>query len=138
MNNLSVDDLHLIRFEKFADERGGLVALTSNRNIPFQIARVFYTFQTLGETVRGSHAHKTCQQILICISGSLVVEVDDGIDKREFLLAEPNIGLLVPALIWSSQKKYSPEAVCLVLASEIYDPLEYIHEYAEYLQYRRT
>jgi dTDP-4-dehydrorhamnose 3,5-epimerase-like enzyme len=90
-------------------------------------------FDVPGKDVRGEHAHRRCQQFLVCIRGSVTVVVDDGTASEEVQLREPDHGLLVPALVWAVQFKYSADAVLLVFASDHYDPADYIRDYEEFL-----
>jgi len=124
---------NLNTLKNFADDRGSLVAITGGIEIPFEIARVFYTFKNAPDTQRGAHAHRSCFQFLICLSGSMEVVLNDGATERSILLTTPDKGLLIPPLVWSYQQKYTSDAVCLVLASEVYSTSEYIYDYEEFL-----
>jgi dTDP-4-dehydrorhamnose 3,5-epimerase-like enzyme len=125
--------LHLDTLKNFSDDRGSLVAITGGSEIPFKIARVFYTFKNAPDIQRGAHAHRSCFQFLVCLSGSMEVIVNDGATERIIHLSTPDKGLLIPPLVWSYQQKYTSDAVCLVLASEVYSKSEYIYDYKEFL-----
>lgn len=125
--------LHLDTLKNFSDDRGSLVAITGGIEIPFEIARVFYTFKNAPDIQRGAHAHRSCFQFLVCLSGSMEVIVNDGANERSIHLSTPDKGILIPPLVWSYQQKYSRDAVCLVLASEVYSKSEYIYDYKEFL-----
>lgn len=122
----------LIDFHIFGDERGSLVSLESNKNIPFDIKRVYYIFGTKNDVVRGKHAHKNLQQILIAVSGSCKVLVDNKKEKQIFDLDNPAKGLYIKNNIWREMFEFSNDCVLLVLASEIYNKEDYIYNYEEY------
>lgn len=122
-------------FQQHGDERGQLVALEGLKNIPFQIKRVYYMYDT-GENVRrGYHAHKSLKQILVCIHGSCKILLDDGLEKEIVLLNNPCDGLYVSNVMWREMFEFSPDAVLMVLASEYYDESDYIRNYDEFLRY---
>jgi len=122
-------------FKINGDSRGFLIALESGRDIPFEIKRVYYIFDTKEGVVRGKHAHKTLQQVLICVSGSCTIVLDDGKEQSEVLLNKPIIGLYVGPNIWHEMKNFSPDAVLLVLASDWYSEKDYLRNYSEFLAY---
>ena len=122
----------LIDFHIFGDERGSLVSLEANKNIPFDIKRVYYIFDTKNDIVRGKHAHKNLQQILIAISGSCKVLVDNKKEKQIFGLSNPAKGLYIENNVWREMFEFSKDCVLLVLASEIYNKEDYIFNYEEY------
>ena len=114
------------------DLRGSLMA-TEFSQLPFAPARLFTVFAVQGEHIRGSHAHRTCHQFLVCAAGTLSCVVDDGETREEILLDHPGVGLYLPPMIWGTQYKYSGDAVLLVLASHAYDAADYIRDYDEFL-----
>jgi UDP-2-acetamido-3-amino-2,3-dideoxy-glucuronate N-acetyltransferase len=114
------------------DMRGRLSVGEFDRSIPFAPKRYFLVFDVPSREIRGEHAHRTCQQFLVCVKGSCMVVVDDGKRRREFLLDSPNLGVYLPAMIWGTQYKYTSDAVLLVFASEYYDPDDYIRDYNEF------
>jgi acetyltransferase-like isoleucine patch superfamily enzyme/dTDP-4-dehydrorhamnose 3,5-epimerase-like enzyme len=111
------------------DLRGNLSAAEVGTHLPFTPKRYFIVFDVPGKDVRGEHAHRRCAQFLVCVRGSVNVVVDDGKASEEIVLNEPNVGLHVPPLVWAIQYKYSPDALLLVLASDPYDPDDYIRDY---------
>ena len=115
------------------DIRGSLAAAEVGREIPFQPVRWFVVFDVPSVETRGQHAHRSCDQLLVSVSGSLRVVADDGDEREEFLLDRPTLGLYVPAMTWAVQYGYSADAALLVLASEPYDPADYIRDYATFL-----
>lgn len=129
----SVYGVTLHRLPNVLDLRGNLTAGEFGRSIPFEAKRYFLVFGVPNAEVRGEHAHRTCHQFLICAHGSLSVVVDDGVQREEFVLDAPSIGIYLPPLTWGVQYKYSPGAVLLVFASEFYDTNEYIRDYGEFL-----
>lgn len=125
----------MLTFNIKGDSRGSLIALEANKDIPFEIKRVYYIFDTKEGVVRGHHAHKTLEQVLICVSGSCIIVLDDGKERSEVLLDKPNIGLYVGPNMWREMKDFTPDAVLLVLASDWYDEADYIRNYSEFLAY---
>ena len=120
-------------FQPHGDDRGQLVALEEHRDIPFEVKRVYYMYDT-GEGVRrGYHAHRKLEQILICIHGSCTIMLDNGFEKKEVPLERPYEGLYVGPGMWREMHSFSPDAVLLVLASELYDESDYIRDYGEFL-----
>ncbi|MBQ9608465.1 MAG: WxcM-like domain-containing protein [Lachnospiraceae bacterium] len=123
------------QFQIHGDDRGQLVALEEMRDIPFEIKRVYYMYDT-GEGVRrGFHAHKCLEQILICIHGTCKILLDDGDEKVEVLLDKPYEGLYISNAIWREMFDFSPDAVLMVLASEYYDESDYIRNYKDFRKY---
>ncbi len=123
------------QFQIHGDDRGQLVALEEMKDIPFEIKRVYYMYDT-GEGVRrGFHAHKKLEQILICIHGSCKILLDNGVEKEEVLLDKPFEGLYIANDTWREMFDFSPDAVLMVLASEYYDEADYIRDYDEFLKY---
>jgi dTDP-4-dehydrorhamnose 3,5-epimerase-like enzyme len=121
------------RLTRAADLRGSLTAMNF-RDLPFTPMRIFTVFDVPSESIRGSHAHRTCELFLVCLSGDLNCVIDDGTQRDEVRLAEPDRGLHLPPLVWGTQYKYSRDAVLLVLASHPYDPDDYIRDYDEFLE----
>lgn len=122
-------------FKIHGDARGKLVAIEEFKDIPFDVKRVYYIYDTLEDVVRGHHAHKSLQQILICVHGSCKIKLDDGKEQEIVLLDKPNEGLYVSNVMWREMFDFSPDAVLLVLASELYDEADYIRNYEEFLAY---
>jgi UDP-2-acetamido-3-amino-2,3-dideoxy-glucuronate N-acetyltransferase len=123
--------LHTLPYIK--DIRGDLCVGEFERNVPFQPKRYFVVHNVPTEETRGQHAHRKCEQFLVCIRGRCAVVVDDGDNRREILLGEPSLGVYMPPMIWGIQYKFSPDAMLLVLASDYYDPLDYIRAYQDFL-----
>jgi dTDP-4-dehydrorhamnose 3,5-epimerase-like enzyme len=119
----------LLDFHIFGDERGSLISLESNKNIPFEIKRVYYIFDTKNDVARGKHAHKNLQQILVAVSGSCKVLVDNKKDKKTYELNNPSKGLLIENNVWREMFEFSSDCVLMVLASDYYNKDDYIFEY---------
>lgn len=122
-------------FQPHGDDRGQLVALEEFKDIPFRIKRVYYMYDTGEGVVRGHHAHKSLQQILICIHGSCKIRLDNGRETKVVPLEKPYEGLYVSNIMWREMFDFSPDAVLMVLASELYDEADYIRDYDEFLDY---
>lgn len=122
-------------FQPHGDDRGQLVALEEFKDIPFKIKRVYYLYETKENVTRGYHAHKSLQQILICVHGSCKIRLDNGREKKIVLLDNPTEGLYVSNAMWREMFDFSPDAVLMVLASELYDEADYIRDYEEFLAY---
>ncbi len=125
----------IINFQKHGDDRGMLIALEENKEIPFQIKRVYYMYDTLKDVRRGFHAHKKLRQILICTSGSCKIHLDNGKETAEVLLDKPWQGLFIESDMWREMYDFSPDAVLMVLASEVYDESDYIRNYDEFIKF---
>lgn len=122
-------------FQPHGDERGQLVALEEFKDIPFEIKRVYYMYDTLPNVTRGYHAHKNLKQILICIHGSCKIRLDNGKEKKVVPLEKPYEGVYVDNNMWREMYDFSEDAVLLVLASELYDENDYIRDYDEFLKF---
>jgi UDP-2-acetamido-3-amino-2,3-dideoxy-glucuronate N-acetyltransferase len=133
-----VSGVRLIKLTKAADMRGSLIAGQAGEGIPFDPRRFFVVYDVPGSRVRGEHAHRQCSQFLVCLRGGVSVMVDDGEERDEFRLDRPEIGLLVPPMVWATQFRHTPDAVLLVLASHGYSPDDYIRNYESFLQSRKN
>jgi UDP-2-acetamido-3-amino-2,3-dideoxy-glucuronate N-acetyltransferase len=129
----STSGVKVIAFTQVIDLRGNLSAI-EKKDIPFTPKRFFWVYDVPNKEIRGEHAHKTQEQFLVCVKGSVMVLVDDGHNRDEFLLDKPNLGLYIPPMLWAAEYKYSPDAVLLVFASDVYDPDDYIRNYDEFLR----
>lgn len=122
-------------FQPHGDDRGQLIALEEIKDIPFEIKRVYYMYDTTDGVVRGKHAHKQLEQILICIHGSCKVRLDNGFEKKVVLLEKPYEGLYVTNCLWREMFDFSSDAVLMVLASDFYKESDYIRDYDEFLKF---
>ena len=127
-------EVKMYQFPPHGDDRGQLVAIEETKDLPFNIKRVYYIYDTLPDVRRGFHAHKNLQQILLCVSGSCKIHLDDGTDTAEVLLNNPNEGLYIANNMWREMYDFSAGAVLLVLASEYYDEADYIRNYADFMK----
>lgn len=125
--------IKLIDFPMLGDERGSLVALEGNKNIPFDIKRVYYIYGTQEGVSRGFHAHKELKQVAICLNGRCRFVMDDGVDKSEVILDSPSQGLLIDVMQWHEMHDFSKDCVLMVLADQVYDESDYIRDYGDFL-----
>lgn len=123
------------QFQQHGDHRGQLVSLEEFNDIPFEIKRVYYMYDTKDGVVRGHHAHKTLEQILVCIHGSCKILLDNGKEKKIVFLEKPYEGLYVPNTMWREMYDFSADAVLMCLASEVYHEEDYIRDYEEFLKF---
>lgn len=128
-------NINELKFQPHGDERGQLIAIEQLKDIPFEIKRVYYMYDTTEGVTRGYHAHKNLQQVLICVHGSCKIRLDNGTEKEVVTLDKPNEGLYVSNNMWREMFDFSPDAVLLVLASELYDESDYIRDYNEFLAF---
>lgn len=135
MNNSTVNECRLMDIRRYSDTRGYLSVIENDLDIPFDIKRIYYLYM-VPEVARGAHAHKKLRQLLIATSGSVEVIMDDGKEKKSFLLDKPWKGLLIPSGLWRDLENFSHDAVLLCLASEKYDEKDYIRDYTEFLKYK--
>lgn len=134
MQNNIID---LINFDNNKNQMGSLVSLESQKNLPFQLKRIYYLHGLDPTGHRGKHAHYKLQQIAVCISGSCTFLLDDGIIAEEVALNNPNQGLCLHPMIWHEMYDFSRDCCILVLASDYYDEADYIRDYDVFLQYVR-
>lgn len=123
-------------FPMYGDERGQLVVLEELKDIPFKIKRVYYIYNIPEESVRGCHAHKSLEQILICIRGNCKIRLNNGTEEKIILLEKPYEGLYISSLIWREVFDFFPDTIVMVLASELYNEQDYIRNYDEFLRFK--
>ena len=123
-----------IELPNLGDHRGSLVVAEANRNIPFSIQRLYYIFAAQPDVPRGFHAHKELQQIAFCIQGSCKILMNNGKEKQEVLIGQPNKGLFIPPMVWHEMHDFSEDCILLVLASDHYDESDYIRNYDQFLE----
>lgn len=133
---LAVPGVTLERRPVIRDLRGNLTAREIGQGLPFVPRRYFIVHDVPSKEVRGEHAHRRCHQVLVCISGSVAVVVDDGLRRQEVVLDSPELALHVPPMIWCVQYKYSADAALMVLASDPYDADDYVRDYETFLRER--
>ncbi len=127
-----LNDIQFINFPVIEDTRGNL-AFIQNDILPFEFKRIYYLFDVPSTAFRGGHSHINQYEILIALSGSFEVVLDDGIEKKTFLLNKPNVGLHITTGIWRELQNFSSGAVCLVVASDVFEEADYVRDYAEFL-----
>lgn len=127
-----LDQIQLVQLPVIEDVRGNL-AFLQNDVLPFELKRVYYLFDVPSTAFRGGHSHIDQQEILIALSGSFEVVLDDGFHKKSFLLNKPNVGLWIPAGIWRELQNFSSGALCLVVASDVFIEEDYIRDYDAFL-----
>ena len=128
------DQIRILDFPDLGDERGNLVVVEGGSAIPFDIKRIFYIYGSDSEVVRGSHANLRSEFVMINVSGTSKVKVDNGIESRIIELDRPRMGLYLKNNVWKEMYDFSPDSVLLVLSNEHYDPEEYIRDYETYLK----
>jgi hypothetical protein len=131
---MEIDPCRLIELPKIKDNRGNLAFLEGNEHIPFEIKRIFYIFDIPTGQDRGAHAHYDLHQFILCLSGGLDVDLDDGTRRHTVRLNRPWVGLHIPPMVWASEGNFDPNTVYLVMASDIYRPDSYIRDYARFLE----
>ena len=129
---MSLESCKIISLPSFNDKRGCLSFLEGNNHIPFEIKRIYYIYDVPQEIVRGKHAHKELEQLIISISGSFNINLDDGNSTKKFHLNKRNEGLYICPKIWRTIENFSKGSTCLVLASEKYKKDDYINNYKEF------
>ena len=127
----------IVALPRIVDPRGNLTVAEAHKQLPFAIKRAYWVYDVPGGESRGGHAHRKLKQLLIAVSGSFTVTLDDGREKRKFLLNHPYQGLIIDTGIWRTLDDFSSGAVCLVIASELYDEDDYIYDYDEFLKYKQ-
>lgn len=135
--NMSIDSCRIISLPKITDQRGNLSVIEGGNQIPFDIKRVYYLYDVPGGSARAGHGHKELQQLIVAMSGSFDVIVDDGNCRKKFQLNRSYFGLYIPKGMWREVDNFSSGGVCLVLASTLYDPTDYFHDYDDYKKFSK-
>ena len=133
---MSIEDCKIIDFPKISDPRGNLSVIEGGIHIPFDIKRVYYLYDVPGGSSRAGHGHKELEQLIVAMSGSFDVVVDDGVQRKKFQLNRSYYGLYIPKGMWREVDNFSSGGVCLVLASTLYDPLDYFYEYSDFTDFK--
>ncbi len=131
-----LNDIQLINFPVVEDVRGNL-AFIQNDILPFEFKRIYYLFDVPSTAFRGGHSHINQHEILIALSGSFEVVLNDGFEKSTILLNKPNIGLPIATGIWRELQNFSSGAICLVIASDVFDEADYVRDYNEFLELKK-
>ena len=128
----TIENVKLINLKTFIEPDGNLVPIESNKDIPFEVKRIFYVFGVHNQNDRGKHSHYKTKQVLICLSGEIIVKCDDGYRKNTWKLNKPNQALYIPEMIWVEQAYVDEDSVLLVLANTRYSESDYIDDYGEF------
>lgn len=136
MKKTTIYDCSIIELQKLCNRAGNITPVDNSRNIPFDVARVYYLYDVPGGETRGGHSHKELQQLIVAASGSFDVLLDDGVNKKVVSLNRPYYGLYVLPGIWREILDFSSGAICLVLASHVYSEADYIRDYNHFKEYK--
>ena len=131
---MPLENCRIIELPKVKDSRGNLTFIESGRHIPFEIKRTYYLYDVPGGARRAAHGHRALHQLMISMSGSFDVTLDDGCEKKVFHLNRSYYGLYIPPMIWRDLDNFSSGAVCMVLASDFYDEKDYSRNYDHFLK----
>lgn len=137
MDEINLENCYLIEFPKYGDsKRGYLSVIEKLKNIPFDIKRIYYIYD-IGDLseIRGPHAHKNTEQIFITLNGKAKYHIDNGFTRKEIVIDKPNIGIYIGPNIWHYITNFSSNVILLVIASQFYDPLDYLKKYENFLNF---
>lgn len=134
---MPLDDCRIIELPKIQDHRGNLTFIEADRHVPFEFKRVYYLYDVPGGAARAAHGHRSLHQLMIAMSGSFDVTLDDGKQKKLFHLNRSYFGLYIPPMMWRDLDNFSSGAVCMVLASDYYDENDYFRNYDNFLKAAR-
>lgn len=135
---MSLEKCKILELPKVEDPRGNLTFIEENEHVPFDIRRVYYLYDVPGGAARGGHAHKELHQLIIAMSGSFDVLIDDGFQKKTFHLNRSYYGLYLCPMIWREINNFSSGSVCMVLASDLYTESDYYRDYNDFFKATRT
>lgn len=130
----TIDDCRIIDLPKISNRRGNITPVEGGSHIPFDIERVYYLYDVPGGAVRGGHAHKQLQQLVVSVMGAFDVILDDGYKRKTVRLDRAYVGLYIPTMIWRELENFSSGGICLVLASLPYDESDYYRDYNEFMK----
>ena len=133
MKDSQIKSAYIMEFNQMGDDRGKLVVVEGINDIPFDIKRVFYIYESDKDVIRGQHANRKSEFVLINVSGQSKVRIDYGNKEEIFILDKPHTGIYIPKMVWKDMYDFSEDSVLLVLASEAYDSKEYIRNYDDYI-----
>jgi dTDP-4-dehydrorhamnose 3,5-epimerase-like enzyme len=134
----TLEDCYSVEFPKIGDPRGNLTFVESRRHVPFPIRRAYWIYAVPGGEKRGGHAYRELHEMIVAVSGSLEIHLDDGSRRRTHQLSRGYVGLYVPNMIWRQLENFSTNTVCLILASEPYSEADYIRDPAEFAAAQRA
>ena len=130
---MSLEQCRIVELPRVTDPRGNLTFIEGGRHVPFEIRRVYYLYDVPGGAARAGHGHKRLHQLMIAMSGSFDVLLDDGREKRKYHLNRSHYGLYIPPMLWRDLDNFSSGSVCMVLASDFFDESDYYREYDAFL-----
>ncbi|HVG28835.1 MAG TPA: FdtA/QdtA family cupin domain-containing protein [Pyrinomonadaceae bacterium] len=131
---MGIAECKLIELPKISDPRGNLTFVEARRSVPFPIERVYYLYDVPGGETRAGHGHRALSQLMLAVSGSFDVLLDDGREQRKYHLNRPHVGLYIAPMIWRELENFSSGSVCVVLASAYYDPSDYFYVYEDFMK----
>jgi dTDP-4-dehydrorhamnose 3,5-epimerase-like enzyme len=131
---MTLEKCKLIELPRINDPRGNLTFIEAERNVPFEIKRIYYLYDVPGGASRAGHGHRNLQQLIIAMSGSFDVTLDDGVNKERFHLNRSYNGLYIPPMMWREIDNFSSGSVCMVLASDFYDEADYFRRHEDFLE----
>ena len=134
----NIFNCNLVELQKIKNRAGNLSVVENSNSIPFDIARVYYIYDVPGGSDRGGHAHKDLEQYVIAVSGAFDIQLDDGKNKKTVRLDRPFLALHIKKGIWRETRNFTSGAICMVIASHKYDNEDYIHDYEDFLKFRRN
>jgi len=134
----NIFNCNLVELQKIKNRAGNLSVVENSNSIPFDIARVYYIYDVPGGSDRGGHAHKDLEQYVIAVSGAFDIQLDDGKNKKTVRLDRPFLALHIKKGIWRETRNFTSGAICMVIASHKYDNQDYIHDYEDFLKFRRN
>lgn len=135
---MSVNDSRIIELPRINDPRGNLTFIEGGRNVPFEIKRIYYLYDVPGGASRAGHGHRKLEQLIVAMSGSFDVTLDDGTNTERFHLNLSYNGLYVPPMMWREIDNFSSGSVCMVLASDFYDEADYFRRHEDFLEAVRS
>lgn len=127
---MTLENCRIVNFKKVSEGRGNLSIIEENKDIPFEIKRVYYLYDVPSGSTRGGHAHKEMEQVIIALSGSFDVVLDDGFEKKRIFLNRPHYGLYIPPNIWRELENFSSNSIALSISSTFFNEKDYIRDYA--------
>ena len=134
----NIFNCNLVELQKIKNRAGNLSVVENSNSIPFDIARVYYIYDVPGGSDRGGHAHKDLEQYVIAVSGAFDIQLDDGKNKKTVRLDRPFLALHIKKGIWRETRNFTSGAICMVIASHKYDNQDYLHDYEDFLKFRRN
>ncbi|MES2654546.1 MAG: FdtA/QdtA family cupin domain-containing protein [Bacteroidota bacterium] len=134
MSQYSIFDCNIIHLPKIHSRQGNITPVQNNTNIPFEVRRIYYLYDIPGGEARGAHGHKELESLIVAVSGSFDITIDDGFNKKTVQLNRPYLGLNLKPGMWRDISNFSSGAICLVLASLIYDESDYIRDYNKFIE----